>query len=245
MILTHDRLLDGRVAYVQPAQGFRSGIEPMLLAAAVPARPGERVLEAGCGPGAALLCLTARVPGVRGLGVERDPMLVALAQQNAAANGADGLTFLAADITAMPEQGVFDHAMANPPYHDPGGTASPLPARVQAKQAGPGMLAAWAQAMGAMLRHRGTLTFVLPAASLPACLTAMSAARCPAVSVLPLWPRAGRAAKLLLVRGVKDGRSPLRLLAGLALHDDDGGYTAAATRILREGGGLDIQSRAK
>ena len=61
---TDGHLLGGRVSYAQPREGFRSGIEPVLLAAAIPARPGEHVLEGGSGAGAALLCLAARVPGL-------------------------------------------------------------------------------------------------------------------------------------------------------------------------------------
>src|SRR5277367_7136876 len=82
MELTEGHLLGGRVRYAQPRDGFRSGIEPVLLAAAVPARAGERVLEVGSGAGAALLCLAARVSGVVGLGLERDAALAALAADN-------------------------------------------------------------------------------------------------------------------------------------------------------------------
>jgi len=84
---TTGSLLAGRVVYSQPRRGFRSGIEPVLLAAAVPARAQERVIEAGCGAGAGLLCLAARLPGIGGLGIERDPALAALAARNIAANG--------------------------------------------------------------------------------------------------------------------------------------------------------------
>ena len=70
MDVTEGHLLGGRVRYAQPRVGYRTGIEPVLLAAAVAARAGERVLEAGCGAGAGLLCLAARVPGITGLGVE-------------------------------------------------------------------------------------------------------------------------------------------------------------------------------
>ncbi len=230
---TQDHLLGGRVSYTQPAEGFRAGIEAVLLAAAIPARAGEHVLEGGSGAGAALLCLAARVPDLHGLGVERDPCLVSLAARNAEANGAAGLAFLAADITAMRDPGTFDHAFANPPYHHPEGTASPLSARAQAKRGEPGLLAAWARALAAPLRHRGTLTFILPAGSLPECLVAMAAAGCAASAVLPLWPKQDRPAKLVLVRGVKGGRAPLLLLPGLVLHEADGGYTPAAEAILR------------
>ncbi len=93
--------------------------------------------------------------------------------------------------------------------------------------------------MAAPLRHRGTLTFILPAGSLPECLDAMAAAGCAAGAVLPLWPKPGRPAKLVLVRGVKGGRAPLTLLPGLVLHEVDGRYTAAAEAILREAAPLD------
>lgn len=242
-VRTDGHLLGGRVRYAQPREGFRSGIEPVLLAAAVPAVPGQRVLEGGSGAGAALLCLAARVPGVQGLGVERDPLLAALATQNAEANGAAGLAFLAADVTALRrlDQGnaPFDHALANPPYHAPTGTASPLAGRVAAKRGEAGLLGAWARALGAVLRHRGTLTFILPAATLPECLDAMAAAECAASAVLPFWPKAGRPAKLVLVRGVKGGRAPLRLLPGLVLHEAGGEFTPAAEAILRGGAALD------
>lgn len=239
--VTQDHLLNGRVSYAQPAEGFRAGIEPILLAAAVPARPGEHVLEGGSGAGAALLCLAARVPDLRGLGVERDAGLVSLATRNAAANGATGLAFLAADVTAMSGIGRFDHALANPPYHPAHGTVSPSAARMQAKRGQPGLLSAWARALGAPLRHHGTLTFILVAGSLPECFVAMAEAGCPASAVLPLWPKQCRPAKLVLAQGVKGGRAAPRLLRGLVLHEADGGFTPAAEAILRGGAPLPME----
>jgi len=237
---TQDHLLNGRVAYAQPANGFRTGIEPVLLSAAVPACPGERVLEGGSGAGAALLCLAARVANLQGVGVERDPELAALANDNARANHLAGLTFIAGDIVAAEERGIFDHAFANPPYHSPAGTPSPDTSRMQAKRGGEGLLAAWACAMAAGLRHRGTLTFILPAGRLAEGLAAMTAAGCNVRAVLPLWPKPGQAAKLVLGQGVKGGRSPLLLLPGLVLHRAEGGYTEEADAILRGGVALSM-----
>lgn len=239
MRVTNGHLLDGRVHYAQPAEGFRSGIEPVLLAAAVPARPGERVLEGGSGAGAALLCLAARVPGITGVGVERDADLAALAATNAVANRFDGLTFIGADLLAAEPPGSFDHAMANPPYHPPSGSASPDPGRNSAKRGEPGLLAAWAYQLARGLRQHGTLTLILPAGLLGECLAAMQAAHCAATAVQPLWPQAGRPAKLVLVQGRRFGRAPLRLLSGLVLHQADGGFTPQANAILRGGAALE------
>ncbi len=233
--LTEGHLLGGRVRYAQPNGGFRSGIEPVLLAAAVPARAGERVLEVGSGAGAALLCLAARVAGISGVGVERDPALAALAARNAEANGRAALAFLAADIAAAPDLGRFDHAFANPPYHAAGGTASPDAARDAARRAAPELFATWAAAMGRRLRPRGTLTWIVAAAVLPACITALGEAGCAASAMLPLWPRTGQSAKLVLLRGVKGGRGGLRLLPGMVLHAAAGGYTPEAEAVLRHG----------
>ncbi len=240
MELTQGHLLGGRVCYAQPRRGFRSGIEPVLLAAAVPARPGERVLEAGSGAGAALLCLAARVGGISGVGVERDPALAALAARNAAANGWHELAFLAADIAAAPEIGPFDHALANPPYHPMSGTASPDVRRDLSRRAPPELFAAWARSMGRRLRPRGTLTWIVTAAVLPVCIGALSDAGCAPSALLPLWPRAGQSAKLVLLRGVKGGRGGFRVLPGMVLHAEDGRFTLDAEMILRHGGALAI-----
>lgn len=239
MRFTEGHLLGGRVRYTQPAEGFRSGIEPVLLAAAVPARPGERVLEGGSGAGAALLCLAARVPDIVGVGIEQDAALAALAADNAAANRFDHLTFPAAPLETADLSGPFDHAMANPPYHPPGGSVSPDPARDKAKRARSGLLADWTERLCRGLRRRGSLTLILPATRLPECLGAMQAAHCPAVAVLPLWPKQGRPAKLVLVQGRRFGRTPLRLLPGLVLHNADGEFTLQAQDVLSDGAALD------
>ena len=237
-------LLGGRVLYRQLEDGYRTGIEPVLLAASVPARPGARVLEGGTGAGAGLLCLAARVPGLAGLGLEIDPALVTLAAGNFAANGQAGLAVRAADVVAWRAEAAFDHAFANPPWHDAAGTASPVAGRRQAKQAGPGLLAQWAAALAAGLRRGGTLSLVLPAASLAAGCAALAQAGCPEIRLLPLWPRAGSAAKLVILCAVRGGGGAGAVLPGLVLHEADGRYTAAAEDVLRRGAGLAVARHA-
>ena len=241
MQTTDGTLLGGRVRHAQPRTGHRTGLEPVLLAAAVPARPGERVLEGGTGSGAALLCLAARVPGLRGVGVESDPDMAALARANAAASGFDAITVLTADLTESLPEGVFDHALANPPWHG-AGTASPEQRRETAKRGSPGLIALWARRLAAPLRHRGTLSLVAAASALPACLAGLTDSGCGSPAVLPLWKRAGQPAGLVLVQGIKGGRGPCRLLPGLVLHSACGGFTAEAEAVLRGGEALLMQS---
>jgi tRNA1(Val) A37 N6-methylase TrmN6 len=241
--ITTGALLGGRVRHDQPERGHRTGIEPVLLAASIPARPGARVLEGGTGSGAALLCLAARVPDLTGIGIERDAVMVALARANLAANAMAGLAVLEADLGQDRPAGVFDHAFANPPWHDETGTPSPNALQEAARRAEPGLLARWAARLAAPLRARGTLTFVTSAAVLADCLAAFAAAGCGSPCVLPLWPRAGSPAKLVLLQGVKGGRGGCTVLAGLVLHAEGGGYTPAAEAVLRDGAALPISGR--
>jgi tRNA1Val (adenine37-N6)-methyltransferase len=238
--VTDGHLLAGKVRFAQPRRGFRSSLEPVLLAAAIPARSGQRVLEGGSGAGATLLCLAARVGNITGLGIERDPATVEIARRNAATNHWPHLEFRAADVTALADCGLFDHACANPPYHITDGTASPDASRRNAKQADAETIARWATALAHWLRPRGTLTFVLPPAALPVAMQSFAAAGCAPTAALPFWPREGQPARLLLLRGVKGSRAPFRLLAGKVLHASGGDFSPEAQQILREGAALEL-----
>jgi tRNA1(Val) A37 N6-methylase TrmN6 len=232
--LTVGTLLGGRVRYEQPADGYRTGLEPVLLAAAVPARSGESVLEAGCGAGAGLLCLAARVAGISGLGLERDDAMTALAARNFAANRLPALRAETADVAAWRGPALFDHAFANPPWFAPADTVSPVAARRAAKSAHDGLLSAWVCSLARALRPRGTLSLILPVSVLPEAMAAFTAAKCGDLTLLPFWPREGIPARMLVLQGKRLGRGATRLMPGLALHDATG-FTPQADLILRCG----------
>ena len=233
-------LLGGRLVYRQLTHGHRTGIEPVLLAAAVAAQPGQRVLEAGTGAGAGLLCLAQRVTLGMGVGLERDPALAALAAENLRANGFGACAVVVGDVTAAPFGcGRFDQVMANPPWFDPADTPSPDPLRSLARVARGAGIAGWIVDLARLLRPGGSLTMIMPAARLDDWLQGCAQARLGGVHLLPLWPRAGRAAKLIIGRGRLGVRGPLRLCTGLTLHEDTG-FSAQAERILREGAALDF-----
>ncbi|MDP4823359.1 MAG: methyltransferase, partial [Aestuariivirgaceae bacterium] len=98
MQTTDDGFLGGKLRILQPKKGFRAGVDSVFLAASVPARAGDKVVEAGTGPGVAALCLLARVPGIHLTGIEREAPSAALARENAARNGLM-LDVIEADIT--------------------------------------------------------------------------------------------------------------------------------------------------
>ena len=239
--LTEGTLLGGAVRYAQPRSGYRTGIEPVFLAAAVPAGAGERVLEAGTGAGAGLLCLAHRVTGIAGLGAEIESAMARIAAANLAANGRRDVAVIAEDVGALPAAaGTFDHAMANPPWHADAGSQPAGALKQRAKMAPNGLVSAWIRAMGRVLRPRGTLTLVLPPRAVPESLGALSAAACGSPVLFPLWPKPGREPRIVLLQAIRGGRADFRLLPGLVLHDD-AGYTDAAQAVLRRGEALALR----
>ena len=241
--LTDDKFLMGRLRLLQPAKGYRAATDPVLLAAACPARGGESVLDLGCGAGAAALCLAARVPDVVLAGLELQPEYADLARRNAERNGV-AMEVVQGDLAAMPKvlRRDFDHVIANPPYYDAGGSPSPVAGRDRAvRVATP--IAAWVASAGARLRPGGWLTMIFATPCLPEALAAL-APKLGSASVLPLEPRVGRAPPRVILQARKGGRAPFRLLAPFTLHEgavhdgDRESYTPAANAVLRMGADL-------
>jgi tRNA1(Val) A37 N6-methylase TrmN6 len=243
--LTCDALLGGRVRLWQPAEGYRAATDPVLLAAACPARPGERALDLGCGAGAAALCLAARVEGLDLHGLELQPGYAALARRNAALNGV-ALTVHEGDLAAPPAElraRLFDQVIANPPFFDAAAPASPRRDRDTARRAAPGGVGAWIDAGLRRLRQGGWLTVIHRAERLPEMLAELDG-RAGEIAVLPLIPREGRPAQRVIVKARKDSRGPFRLAAPLVLHAgpahlaDGDDASPAADAVLRRGGAL-------
>lgn len=234
--LTRDGFLGGRLTLTQPARGYRAGLDAALLAAACDAKAGERVVEAGCGVGAVLLAAAARRPGAAFVGLERDAATLALARRNIADNGlVDRVQALPGDVEAGGKApgAPFDAALCNPPFFDdPAALRAPHPAKRGAFIADAG-LAAWTAFLLASVRDGGSVTVIHRADRL-AELLALLAPKGGSFQLRPIHPHADDPAGRVIVRAVRSGRAPLRLLPALVLHERGGAkHTEAAEAILR------------
>ncbi|MDE2134059.1 MAG: methyltransferase [Alphaproteobacteria bacterium] len=241
--MSEDKFLGGRVLIRQPDDGFRAGLDAVMLAAAVPARSGEAALELGAGAGTASLCLAQRVENLTNAGLEIDERLANIANSNAAANDMDGrVLFIAGDALDPPAalRRPFDHVFCNPPFHGDEGEVSPDPNRARALQDG-GRLADWLAAGLKRTAPGGTFTAILRSDRLGEALAALPQR---GVAIFPLWKRVGEPAKRVIIQVRNGSRMPLRLLAGLALHAPEGHYTPEADAVLRDGASLALDSRS-
>jgi tRNA1(Val) A37 N6-methylase TrmN6 len=235
--ISESGVLGGRLRLLQPERGYRAGLDAALLAAACDAGPGARVLEPGCGVGAALLAAAARRPEACFAGLERDPAAAALARRNVELNGlAARVEILQGDVARgfrTLARAPFDAALANPPYFDdPSALRAPAPERRGAWIADDG-LAAWTAFLLKAVREGGTITLIHRAERLGEILGLLTA-KAGSFQIRPIHPFADVPAKRVLVRAVKTGKAPLRLLPALVLHPRDGAkHTAEAEAILR------------
>jgi tRNA1(Val) A37 N6-methylase TrmN6 len=232
----HGGFLGGRLSLAQPRKGYRAGMDAALLAAACDARAGQRVIEAGCGVGAALLSAAVRRPDSRFVGVERDPQALALCRENIIANGLQArVEALAGDVgRKLSALGLepFDAALANPPFFDdPEAIRGPAPER-QGAWIADGGLEAWTRFLLKAVREGGGITMIHRADRLADILHLLGKGA-GSFRIRPIHPFADEPAKRVLVRAVKTGKAPLVLLPALVLHDRAAGkHTPEADAIL-------------
>lgn len=240
---TEDALLAGQVRLKQPRDGFRAAIDSVLLPAAVAAVAGDRVFEIGAGCGAAALCLARRIEDIEISGIDIQPQLVRIAGDNIRANGFEGRVDIMIGDIAQPlpprVQGPFDHVMLNPPFLE--ASRSRLPDggdKAAAHIEGAVGLDIWISRAHGLLRHKGIITLIHRADRMDDVIRGLDG-RFGGITVCPLWPKSGVAAKRLIVRARKGVATPFTLTAGLVLHDLNGDYTADAGAVLR-GGALEF-----
>lgn len=222
----------------QPERGFRTSLDSVMLAAACPVRAGERVLDLGCGVGGAGLCVLHRVSGAGLFGIDIQNECIELAVHNAEINGrADRAEFVHGDVRDFQGGALFDHVICNPPYLEAGAhTRSPEEglAIANGHPEGAGTLKDWIDAAFRNLKSKGSLTLIHRADALDRIILGLGR-RFGGVEIIPLWPHAGEPARRVIVRALKDRRSPAKVHAGLVLHAANGDYTNEAERILRDG----------
>jgi len=242
--LTEDAFLGGKLRLRQPKSGHRAGHDAVLLAAATPVNPADRVVDLGAGVGAAGLAVAKRVAGIELVLVEADEGLADLARVNARANAIDAETIVldvTSDAQTFASAGLHadsvDVVLMNPPFNDPARhRASPDKAREAAHVATPGMLASWLHAARRILKSGGHLVMIWRADGIAEILSDLDRGFGSLV-ILPVHVNVTSPAIRVLVRATKGGRAPTRMLASLILNDE-AAESAAAVQSIMAGEGV-------
>ncbi len=229
-------LLNKKVRLLQPEKGFRPGLDSVMLAASCPVQAGQSVLDMGCGVGGAAFCLLYRVPKIHLTGVDVQEDYIALAERNVSLNEADSRAeFVCSDICDFKAEERFDHIICNPPFLESGQhIASPDEGLAVARGHNEELsLKDWIDAGFHNLKPGGSLSMIHRADSIDRIIRGMGK-RFGAIEIIPLWPKVGMKSKRVIVRALKDRKTPASIHAGLVLHETDGEYTSAADKVLRD-----------
>ncbi len=262
---TDDAFLGGMLNLLQPANGYRAGLDAVLLAATVTAPVTGttlQVLDVGSGVGTVGLSAAVRLPELKVTLVERDLEYAALADKNIARNNLTSrcrvlCEDVAGDANELSARGLapetFDHVLANPPFHDVGrGTPAPNRLKTDAHAMDEDGLEAWARFMVRVAKPSGLVTIIHKTQALPRLLKVF-AGRFGGLTVLPIVSHRGGVSRRVLVRGQKGSRAPFQLLSPFHVHSnvsatpeaagDGAKFTEDASAILRRGAALDSLRR--
>jgi len=241
---THDAFHNSAFEVIQPEdKGYRSGLDALLIAAALPPTSKGLVADLGSGVGVAGLAALNLNRDLDAVLVEKNEKLVELAEQTIRLHANSFLrnrcTVLKADVTLAGEDRVraglkcdsIDHLIMNPPYNSVSDRPPIDPMRIEAFMMGEGGADAWFRTAAAITKPGGTFVTIYKTENLGDVI-ACTKGRFGGLEILPIHSRADEPAKRIVVRGTRASRAPMALLPGFVMHEKDGSYMPAAQEIV-------------
>ena len=230
-----DYLLDKKVKMYQKEDGYKTSSDAVLIASLVDNLSDEaKILDVGSGCGGISLCLAYRFPKAKIYGFELQAELVELSNLNAKENRFSNLQYICHNIkdkkTPLPANS-FEHVITNPPY-EKNGTKSPNESKALAHNQ-EFSLEKWLNFCLKMLKPYGFLYLIHRAQALDEILNILQK-KAGNICIVPIYSRAGQAAKRVMIMAQKTSKAPLKILPPLVVHTQNG-HTKAAEQILRDG----------
>jgi tRNA1(Val) A37 N6-methylase TrmN6 len=239
--LTDDTLFSGALICRQHRDGYRFSVDAVLAAHFAVPKPGQRVLDIGCGCGVIGLILAYRQPQIVISSLEMQEDLAALAEENGRANGfGDRFQVIRGDVRAIgrrlaPES--FDLVICNPPYRKKdSGRINQGDQAALARHELRGEIADFTRAAAFAVKNRGKVVFVYPARRSNTLLAALHEQRLTPKRLQPVYSYPGaESARLVLVEAVKNGGEQIEILTPLYIYERrNGSYAPTMLALYQE-----------
>ncbi|WP_456388044.1 tRNA1(Val) (adenine(37)-N6)-methyltransferase [Desulfolithobacter sp.] len=240
-VIRDDTLFSGRLHCRQHAGGYRFSVDSVLLAGMVPVRPGDQVLDLGCGCGVIGLILAFRNPGIHLVGLELQSSLVRLARDNVALGGfEDRFTIVQGDLRHIDrylEPESFDQVVCNPPFYPKGsGRMSRGDEQRMARHEISATLADVVRASRFCVRNHGRVSLVYPVMRLGVLVATLHDQRLGVQKIVPIYscPEDDRAC-LVVVQAIKNGGGETLLAPPIYIYAHrNGPWSPAMERLYEE-----------
>lgn len=233
---TQDTFFNGRLHVKQAADGYRFSVDAVILAWHIIPAPGAVIVDLGTGCGIIPLILAYRHPSISVTGIEIQPQLAQIAADNTAANHmADRIKIVCADIRnpkgCLPA-GRADIVVCNPPFRQAdSGRINPHEERAIARHELTVTLKDILAAAKGALRTSGEFVAIYPASRVTDMISAMREAGIEPKLLRTIHSRQDEEARLILVKGVRNGRPGATIAPPLVLYDAESRYTPEIERM--------------
>ena len=234
MILEDERIDDLQLAglrIIQKNNGFRFGMDAVLLADFARVEERDRAADFGTGTGILPLLLAGRGRGAHIDAFEIQGDMADMAKRSVALNGlTERITvhhFPVEEADSLILPGSLDAIICNPPYGVPGTTLlNPAKTLSLARHQTEDGLTKWFRMAYRLLRGKGRFHMIYPAPRMLEAMTALSRARLEPKRFRLIYPYADKPANLVLIEAMKDAKPMLHPEPPLIVYEKDGGMTA-------------------
>lgn len=220
----------------QPETGFRFAMDALLLAAFAARNQGPRVLDLGTGCGVVGLTMALMHPHFHITGLDLDQSMLGHAQSNIARLGlASRFGLLRADVRQKGglRAESMDLVVCNPPYRDrKTGRTCPNQQKTLARFQENGGLDDFVRASFSFLGNGKSCYFIYLAEAVDELLAVMKEHALRPKELLFVHPLKDKVARLVLVRGIKNGGPGLKVHPPLILHESCNGVMALTAQAL-------------
>jgi len=240
---TLDEIRKFGLKIIQPRNGYRFSLDPLLLCDFAAIQPGENAVDLGAGCGIIPLILARTAQESRLVGVESQTEMAELAERNVALNGlSERVDIRHADILEVRKlfpSSSFDLVVANPPYRKKGtGRVSPKPGRDLARHESTASLGDFLAAAKNLVKLTGRICFIYHPSRLGEFLTEANALKLSPVRLRMVHGNSAAEARIFLVELVKGRKCDLAVLPPLFVFKENGKYTQEMEMIFGENTGM-------
>ena len=221
---------------IQSEEGFRFGMDAVILSDFARVRPREHVIDMGTGTGILPILLSAQQQSATFSALEIQPGMAEMASRSVRLNGLENrIRIYTADMKDA--AGLLGYQCAhmvvsNPPYGKCGSTLKNATESVTiARHEETDGIDAWVKACAAVLRNMGRLCMVFPAQRLLELTDAYRNHRVEPKRIRMVYAKADRAPYLVLLEGMKNAKPGLLWMPPLVVYDQNGRETAEIDRI--------------
>jgi tRNA1Val (adenine37-N6)-methyltransferase len=234
---TCDALFGGQLKLFQSRAGYRFSLDALLLADFVTLKARDKFADLGTGSGVVPLILARREKSISILAVECQDTLAERAQRNVMLNHVvSKIKIVRGDVRqigTIAQTESFDGVVCNPPYRKPGsGRLSPNDEKQIARHEINGALPDFLRAAALLLRGKGRIALVYGAGRVIDLLAAMRQLKLEPKRLRMVHSFAGAEASLILVEGVKDGRSGIKILPPLIIFRHGKEYSEEVVKLI-------------